>query len=394
MLKFKQLNNAEKIALNQKFRNLEKEHDKEFLDECKIPDLFLPETRPIQLIKIDKFKNDKDLADFEVKFENEAKPSEQKFINHLGEKHEKNYQELLECIQKGDINKLNNLFRKTNCISKYFNCFKPQIESSEFSNSINIQDEDLMTPLHWAVVYNQPKIVQYFLNEGCIPNIPNINGHTPFHKAILNGHLNIVKIFIYSNKIDINEKNLKTNMSPLYMATKYNLFNIVELLIQAKCNLDETNDFGDSTALHLASKSGYLKIVESLILAGANLNKKAPINGNTAVIKCSISNYARVLILLIQNGADINIQNNKGNTALHEAIDHGNLEIIKILLFNHARTDLKNINQKTVFDLIENPRHDDIPYRISNSSEILKFLTLANRLNNKGDFNAHLKSSE
>ncbi len=341
-------------------------------------DLYSPDT------KYDHNPSRTDLSLFDLNQSDEAEPVMENFSNTIENSKEKKFQSLLRLIEHGNLNELKealvSMDAKANCFSKYFSCTKSQKKTEISATRLNSQDEYQMTIMHWAVIHGKYDIVHYLLKSGALPNIPNANGYTAFHKAILNNKYDIVRLFISSGMVDVNEKNKKKNMSPLYLATLYHSLEMVQILIKHKCDLDDTNDVGLSTALHLASKRGYLDIVECLLVAGADIDKLNMTNGNTAVIKCSIKNYKRILLLLIEKGANLNIQNHKGNTALHEAVENGNLEIIKVLLLHHARTDLKNHAGKTVYQLLESPGIEGIHSESSRGSEILKLLTYARKI--------------
>jgi ankyrin repeat protein len=54
---------------------------------------------------------------------------------------------------------------------------------------------------------------------------------------------------------------------------------------------------------------------------------------------------------LLENNANVNIQNNQGNTPLHQATWRNHPEIVKMLLNAGARVDVRNQEVRTKDDM-------------------------------------------
>lgn len=72
-------------------------------------------------------------------------------------------EKLLDSVQKGDLNAMKYLLKK--------------------GANPNIQDNDGMTPLHYAVLDSKTEMVQILMQKNANPNIQNNEGATPFHYA-------------------------------------------------------------------------------------------------------------------------------------------------------------------------------------------------------------------
>ena len=59
---------------------------------------------------------------------------------------------------------------------------------------INVQDKNLNTPLHIAVEKNQAKGAAYLLEHGCKPHLPNTRGLTPIHAAVEFGQPKVLEV--------------------------------------------------------------------------------------------------------------------------------------------------------------------------------------------------------
>ncbi|KAI3316990.1 hypothetical protein HD806DRAFT_516321 [Xylariaceae sp. AK1471] len=64
--------------------------------------------------------------------------------------------------------------------------------------------------------------------------------------------------------------------------------------------------------------------------------------------KCGSTKHIRTAL---ENGANVNIRNDRGDTLLHSAIDHGNEAVVRLLLDNGANTNIQN-------DRGDTPLHD------------------------------------
>lgn len=77
------------------------------------------------------------------------------------------------------------------------NCDIERVRASECSNrDINRWDHTGRTPLHLAVIYSTPEIVQYLLNNGAEPSTPFKNGLTALHFAASRGNAEIMELLI------------------------------------------------------------------------------------------------------------------------------------------------------------------------------------------------------
>ena len=117
-----------------------------------------------------------------------------------------------------------------------------------------------------------------------------------------------------------------------------------------------------------AIEEGEEKQVKLLLEMGANVNAKDPRSGNTPLIEASASKLPTIVKMLLAVGADVNVKNNKGNTALMEAIncdwidpdwkpwyqvEYDITEIMEMLLAAGAVVNVKNDGGKTALDIAE-----------------------------------------
>ncbi|KAF5925821.1 hypothetical protein HPG69_002272, partial [Diceros bicornis minor] len=141
---------------------------------------------------------------------------------------------------------------------------------------LNFQNNLQQTPLHLAVITNQPEIAKALLEAGCDPELRDFRGNTPLHLACEQGCLASVGVLTQSYGAQ--------HLHSILQATNYN----------------------GHTCLHLASIHGYLGIVELLVSLGADVNAQEPCNGRTALHLAVDLQNPDLVSLLLKCGADVN----------------------------------------------------------------------------------------
>ncbi|XP_030920533.1 NF-kappa-B inhibitor alpha [Geospiza fortis] len=141
---------------------------------------------------------------------------------------------------------------------------------------LNFQNNLSQTPLHLAVITDQPEIAGHLLKAGCDLDIRDFRGNTPLHIACQQGSLTSVSV-------------LTQHCQPQHLLA----------VLQAA-------NYNGHTCLHLASIQGYLGIVEYLLSLGADVNAQEPCNGRTALHLAVDLQNSELVSLLVKHGADVN----------------------------------------------------------------------------------------
>ena len=74
-------------------------------------------------------------------------------------------------------------------------------------------------------------------------------------------------------------------------------------------------------------------------------------NGETALMNAAENNQTNIVILLLKKGADANKQDSDGWTALHNATRTNSVDVIKVLLEYGALTNIPNKDDQTPLEL-------------------------------------------
>lgn len=83
--------------------------------------------------------------------------------------------------------------------------------------------------------------------------------------------------------------------------------------------------------MHIAANGRHDDIVEDLIKYGVDVNAREPKAGNTAPHFAAANGDRQIVGLLLQGDADPSLRNMVGKTALHCAMDSGDIETIRLL---------------------------------------------------------------
>ena len=123
--------------------------------------------------------------------------------------------------------------------------------------------KDTITPLMWAVIYDNLKSVKYLIEKDANIEDSDVNGWNAFMFACAKGYMNIVK-YILEIYPDIINKKSKSKETALMIAADNGKLDVVEYLLDNNASIKDQNINGD-TALYIASSKGYFEICEKLI---------------------------------------------------------------------------------------------------------------------------------
>ena len=199
------------------------------------------------------------------------------------------------------------------------------------------------TPL--ANALEHPEIVRLLLDHGADPNLANKREQTLINSATWAGKVEIVKMLI-ERGVDIHHRDT-WGFSPILDAVGYaRSLELTMLLLDNGANIRDTIIGGGSGVLHLAV-SGSPEILRKLLEFGKllDLNQRNDIE-ETPLLYARENANADSIALLVNAGADITIQENLGNTALHNSIHH-ELPQMRDLLLKQPEVDVNCSNPRS-----------------------------------------------
>ncbi|GAM29452.1 hypothetical protein SAMD00019534_126280 [Acytostelium subglobosum LB1] len=226
---------------------------------------------------------------------------------------------------------------------------------------VNSVNNSGLTPLHYAACAN-PQSVEVLLYYGSLPNIKDNNKETPLFFAVDRGQTAIVSLLL-SRGAKVTTTNRSMQRSAIHVAAIKGFSNILRLLLDYKCNINEI-DVGGSTPLHLTiyNSPTYQSLLSSINYCHSAMN--------------SIDAYMSCCELLLQRGAIITAQDTQGYTPLHIASRQGKKNFIDLLLFyckqqkNKATQPLSGVNSSSSSKLRKELKSEIVLYIPDNKGRI------------------------
>ena len=165
------------------------------------------------------------------------------------------------------------------------------------------------------------------IEKGFNVNFQHRHGWTPLIYAVSNGHINVVRILLDNETIDVDREDC-IGYTALIQSISKRSFEMVKLLVEHKADVNKC-DYSGISPLSYAVES-YFCSVEHCFL------------------ECS----EEIVLFLIENGADVNARHNDDETPLMVAVSGGkeNENIVRILIENGADLEAVDNDGKTPMD--------------------------------------------
>jgi ankyrin repeat protein len=195
------------------------------------------------------------------------------------------------------------------------------------------------TALTAASRHGHLQIVELLLNNGADVNTQgeSFSYGTALQAASRGGHVQIVDLLL-NKGADVNITGGRFG-NALIAASFCGYLEIAVRLIDAGANIDAadmSNDYG--TALHAASRGGHLPIVELLLRRGADVNIHHG-DWGTALIAASEMGQYHIVQILVNHGVNVNLQSKRMGTALQVTAERGQIQIARLLLSKGAEVN-------------------------------------------------------
>lgn len=214
-----------------------------------------------------------------------------------------------------------------------------------------VQDENGDTPLHLAIIHQQPAVVKQLLHS--IISIPQQNiinrlnhlGQSPLHLAVITRQLKVIEALMkFGADPTLLDRDGHTIVHlAAHAGDEDTLRLVLALLGERHAHLVNTADFSGLYPLHLAVRRGGERCLRILVESGAKINAQEQKSGCTALHLAVKENLIKVACTLITElKADVNVSTFGGNSPLHLAASQGSPPLCSMLIAAGANKNLEN----------------------------------------------------
>ena len=205
--------------------------------------------------------------------------------------------------------------------------------------------------------------VEYYLQHNADVNQVNHRGQTPLFIASLNNNIEIIRLLLSVENIDVNPV-ADLGFTPLSITRSVA---IVHMLIEAGANINQRDHLG-RTLLMNVSQRGRTEIVRILIEHGADISVSS--GHKTATYMACEHGHAEIVRLLLAAGADINQTNFRGKTLLRKASQYGYIDVVRVLLEAGANPNQVVNGETPIYTATRYGRHNVVRMLLEAGVEI------------------------
>uniref|UniRef100_A0A672SJJ7 Nuclear factor NF-kappa-B p100 subunit-like n=1 Tax=Sinocyclocheilus grahami TaxID=75366 RepID=A0A672SJJ7_SINGR len=204
-----------------------------------------------------------------------------------------------------------------------------------------VQDENGDTPLHLAIIHQQPGVVQQLIQalnntpqQKFINKLNNLN-QAPLHLAVITKQAKLVEMLIKTGADpSLQDQEGRTALHlAAHTGDEAILRVILGLLGERHAHLINSADFSGQYPIHLAVKKDGEHCLRLLVEAGARINMPEQKSGCTALHLAVRDNLLKLACYLITElKADVNACTYGGNSPLHFAASQGSPPLCSMLI--------------------------------------------------------------
>ncbi|XP_066480502.1 transient receptor potential cation channel subfamily A member 1 [Tiliqua scincoides] len=206
---------------------------------------------------------------------------------------------------------------------------------------LNVTDCSGNTPLHWATKKRQVESIKLLLRGGANPNILNSSTMAPLHLAVQSLYNEIVKILAEHSSTDVNLEGESGN-TPILVACYKDNPEALNILIENGGLINKANSLG-CMPVHAAAFSGAKLCLEIVIKKGEELGYSPENhinfinNGKCSALHLAVqSGDLEMIKMCIEYGAQIDLKQGNKCTALHFAATQGATDILKLMMSSYT----------------------------------------------------------
>jgi len=201
---------------------------------------------------------------------------------------------------------------------------------------INAADARGKTVLDCAILSGKKELVEFLLEKGATENI---------FAAAATGHTGKVSEFLKQDPKLVSAKE-SSGKTALHWAAFYGQKNVVELLLAQKADVNALDGDG-FTPLHWAAEFDRSDVAEVLLDNKADFNIKVAKYGWTPLRLAVIHDHIATADVLMKGGSDPNVKDDENIPLLHQAVLSGKKDMVELLLARKANVNTKDADGET-----------------------------------------------
>ena len=175
-----------------------------------------------------------------------------------------------------------------------------KILSKQFTDDLNLEDENGFTPLTLAIKRNYPEMIKEIMLLNPDLNYVNLRGETPLYIAAINSTKEVMLMLLGAGA-DPNHKNDKGTTPLMALALTKEIEAINTLLQKGGDPAIKNNNGLDTLTAAIVQKYDVPSIVELILSFGCDVNDKVAINNNTMSVKDLAERKEKYQSLIIMN---------------------------------------------------------------------------------------------
>lgn len=248
-----------------------------------------------------------------------------------------------------------------------------------FGAKVDATDKYGTTALIWACRKGHNEVVEVLLQAGANINATGMFGWSALLTTVRGNYVGTTKILLRHESLNVNTCDAQ-RLSPLMIACKDGLAEIVRLLLSRDAFVNLSDRYGHTALIH-ATKSGHCDIVEELIKAKADMDHTG-FDKKSAIFWAVEKGYLEVVRVLLRAGPNLEITTNDGETCLIRAVKSKRYDIMKVLLAHNAKVSATDKYGDTVLHtavrmqsrslvelLLNNPKNCQLIYKPNKRKE-------------------------
>ncbi len=200
-----------------------------------------------------------------------------------------------------------------------------------------------------AVKRNAKNIITYLIQAWNKQNLSIDLANSILGEIVCNNYVELIEpILNLGASLTVKKKG---NLSLLYSSVDSQHLEMTKKLIELAPSLVDEPANSGSDPLQVAVARGNLQLMDLLLIEGKSksLSKKY-INGNMLLHLAAFSGPPDMIVKLIELGLKVDEKNDRGETALTEAMKNNNVPVMNVLLKNGANVHVSNLMGFSIFE--------------------------------------------